>query len=139
MKDHFPEINLIVAFKSPFTIGNFFPFKDKVPSNLLSKVVYCLSCINCDSSYVGKTSRNICVRLSEHQAQVHNNDSSVMKHMRESGHTIDWNWKILDKADTDQKLLLKEMLHINKRNPKLNVQKSSELFTLLIGNNKVKH
>ena len=48
----------------------------------------------------------------------------------------DLDWKLLDKANTNQKLLLKEMLHINRFKPELNVQEQSELFCLLIGKNK---
>ena len=58
IKDNFPEINLIVAFKSPKTIGSFFQFKDKVPSDLVSGVVYCVKCLDCEASYIGKTMRN---------------------------------------------------------------------------------
>jgi hypothetical protein len=45
VKEHFTNINLRVAFKSPATLGSHFPFKDKVidPSKL-SMVVYHLKC-----------------------------------------------------------------------------------------------
>jgi phage pi2 protein 07 len=59
--------------------------------------------------------------------------SSVCKHAR-AGHRIDWdNMEILDKAKDRWRLLLKEMLHINKLKPQLNIQKSSKLFSLIIG------
>ena len=49
-------------------------------------------------------------------------------------HRIDWDEiKIIDSARDDRRLLLKEMLHINKLKPELNIQKSSKLFSLLIG------
>ena len=61
-------------------------------------------------------------------------ESHVYKHMIETKHTIDWDsFKILDTADTNRKLLLKEMLYINKFKPELNIQKSSNLFSLLVG------
>jgi hypothetical protein len=50
--------------------------------------------------------------------------SSLYKHSTSTGHKIDYeNVEILDKASTDNKLLLKEMLHINKLKPTLNKQK----------------
>ena len=56
------------------------------------------------------------------------------KHAR-IGHRIDWdNMEILDTARDQRRLLLKETLHINKLKPELNVQKSSKLFSLIIGN-----
>ncbi len=52
-------------------------------------------------------------------------------------HRIDWDEiKIIDSAKDDRRLLRKEMLHINKLKPELNIQKSSKLFSLLIGERK---
>ena len=54
--------------------------------------------------------------------------------MMDTQNTIYWGQiEILDTAETDKKLLLKEMLYINKRKPELNIQKSSNLFSLLVG------
>ncbi len=62
--------------------------------------------------------------------------SSVYKHARGFGHRIDWdNMEILDTARDQLRLLLKEMLHINKLKLQLNVKKSPKLFSLIIGNN----
>ena len=61
-------------------------------------------------------------------------NSSVHKHMTEENHRIDWDdMQVIDTARDDRRLLLKEMLHINNLKPQLNVQKSSKLFSLLIG------
>ena len=47
---------------------------------------------------------------------------------------IDWDdMKVIDSARDDRRLLLKEMLHINKPKPELNIQRSTKLFSLLIG------
>ncbi len=73
----------------------------------------------------------MCKRKEEHMGD---QDSSVYKHAR-IGHRIDWgSMEILDTARDQRRLLLKEMLHIDKFKPKLNVQKSSKLFSLIIGN-----
>ena len=49
---------------------------------------------------------------------------------------MDWeNIKILDQASDDQKLLLKEMLYINKYKPTINIQKQSYVFSMMIGRN----
>ena len=39
--------------------------------------------------------------------------------------------EILDTARDQRRLLLKEMLHINRLKPQLNVQKSTKLFSLI--------
>ena len=44
------------------------------------------------------------------------------------------NIKILDRANKDIKLFLKEMLYIRKLKPSLNKQLETELFTLIIRN-----
>ena len=55
--------------------------------------------------------------------------SALHKPSIDHGHSIDYdNVEILDKASSDKKLLLKEMLYINK-------QKNSCLFSLIIGKN----
>jgi hypothetical protein len=47
-------------------------------------------------------------------------------------HRIDWDdMHVIDSARDDRGLLLKEMLHINKL--ELNIQRSTQLFSLLIG------
>ena len=46
---------------------------------------------------------------------------------------MDWDeMKILDSARDDYRLRLKEMMYINKLKPQLNVQKSSQMFSLLL-------
>ena len=50
------------------------------------------------------------------------------------GHRIDWDdMQVIDSARDDRRLLLKEMLYINKLKPELNIQRSTKLFSLLIG------
>ena len=57
--------------------------------------------------------------------------------MKSNNHTMKSDWILLDKANNNQKLLLKEMLHINRSKPELNIQEQSELFFLLIGKTKI--
>ena len=59
--------------------------------------------------------------------------SACFKHHQNTGHEIDYDGvEILDAADSDKKLLLKEMLLINKHRPDLNTQVKSELFRLIL-------
>ena len=117
--------------KGATNIGNLFGFKDKPPDSSKSNVVYSIKCETCGKEYIGKTCRQLQVREEEHK---NNPESNVYKHIKETKHVMDWdNINILDTADTNKKLLLKEMLYINKLKPELNVQKSSNLFSLLVG------
>ena len=129
----YPQIEFNLMFKTPKTIGNFFNFKDKTPQHLRSKVVYKVSCSDCDGFYIGKTCRNLITRIEEHKV---GKNSSVSEHVQQNGHTMNWkDIEILDHAKSDMQILWKEMLHIKKQKPMLNKQLNSELFCLLIGQN----
>ena len=60
-----------------------------------------------------------------------------IRNIQENNHEIDWDeMKILDSARDDYRLRLKEMMYINKLKPQLNVQKSSQMFSLLLNGGK---
>ena len=61
-----PFCKIRVVFKSGNRLGNYFSFKDKIPSSLISGVVYHYKCGRCNSAYIGKTKRYWEKRLSEH-------------------------------------------------------------------------
>ena len=52
--------------------------KDKTNKLMKSYVVYQFCCSGCNSKYIGKTERNLCVRLEEHATD---NGSSVFNHI----------------------------------------------------------
>ena len=133
VKDYFPNVKLRVAFKSPATIANHFPYKDIVDDpKKRSGVVYRYKCKHCEASYIGMTTRILDIREQEHK---NNNKSHVYQHNILENHEIDFeNVEILDRASNQLKLSYKEMLYIRKYQPTLNVQKESELFTLIISN-----
>ena len=62
----YPHISLRVVFCPSFRLSNFFPFKDKIPCELRSHVVYLYKCQCCGALYVGQTLRHIHTRISEH-------------------------------------------------------------------------
>ena len=93
-------------------------------------VVYKVKCNNCDDFYIGKTKRCLGVRIEEHQEPKSN--SSILKHANETGHIINWNQvEILDKADNDKLLSMKESFYIKKLNPKLNTHTQTAPLSLL--------
>ena len=61
----------------------FLPKKDKIPNTSRSNLVYKFTCPGCNSSYIGKTERNLATRLSEHS---HPQKSSIAKHLSECEH-----------------------------------------------------
>ena len=64
-------------------ISYFLPKKDKIPNSSRSNIVYEVTCPGCNSSYIGKTERNLATRLSEHSDP---QKSSISKHLSECEH-----------------------------------------------------
>lgn len=112
-----------------------FPFKDNIKKPIdKASVVYQISCTKCSATYIGKTQRRLIRRLEEHTTDT---DSAIYQHKQQTGHEMDYaNPVILDRAENDNKLKIKELLHILKRKPELNKQmnKQSEfnIKTILI-------
>jgi hypothetical protein len=134
--NNYKHVEFTVAYQTPMTIGNMFPFKDKVKhKEERSLVVYNLKCSVCGDEYIGKTERILWHRMKEHRSS---KDSACQKHLiTNPSHHIDVDQiEILDSADTDKKLKIKELLHILRRKPELNKQLNSqssyEIKTIII-------
>ena len=123
-------------FETASDIGKCFPFNESLPKHKKSHVVYHLKCLDCDADYIGKTSRQLERGFEEHKSGNKNEDiydSSCFEYEKKYNHKIDYdNFKILDRATTDQMVLIKEMLHINKLKPSLNKQKQSQYTCLIL-------
>ena len=136
VNSNFRTTRLRIAYSAPSTIGRSFKFKDKI--NELEKqslIVYHIRCKECPENYIGKTERKFAYRLKEHSTSTHVNsksgvkpeDSAIHAHHLKTSHEIDFEGaKILDRADSDRKLQVKELLHIDKRKPSLNKQLNSQ-------------
>ena len=132
VETNYKSVSLKVAFTAPSDLGKHFSFKDKITEvEKQSLVVYHIKCKECSDDYIGKTERILAYRIKEHQSSKKdkkgNYESSVYAHHAESKHVIDWDGiKIVDRADSDAKLKVKEILHIDKKKPSLNVQVNSQ-------------
>lgn len=85
---------------------------------------------------MGRTHRNFDTRVNEH---LRLESSSIFKHINDPKNGIcktvcsrDSSFKILDSANNDYELALKEGIFIKWLRPALNKQKSHEVITLLI-------
>lgn len=122
----YSKVDFNVAFKTPNEIGKLFPFKDRtLKREDQTLVVYKITCKECKQSYIGKTKRSLSTRIKEHQ---NTTSSACFRHAQDNpGHHMDYdNVEILDSADSDFKLQIKELLHILKRKPALNKQLNSQ-------------
>jgi hypothetical protein len=136
VSDNFQQVDFNVAFKSPRTIGDLFPYKDQTKNKTdQSLVVYKINCITCGAEYIGKTERILKYRLKEHQ---NDKKSACHDHITKNPtHQMDYvNVEIIDRASSDFKLRMKELLCILARKPELNKQLNSqskfEVNTILI-------
>ena len=123
---YYDDIDLNVAFKAPKTIRDYFPYKDKV-TDILEKslVVYHIKCKDCANDYIGETKRTFKKRLAEHRNP--KSESALSKHHQATNHTIDFeNAQIIDSAENNKMLKIKELLHILKKQPTLNKQLNSQ-------------
>lgn len=136
VEENYTQVDFNVAFKAPNTISNLFPFKDRIrDTDLQSLVVYKINCKQCNTEYIGKTERILIHRLNEHAKS---SKSACYQHTVDNhGHVMDYeNVKVIDRASSDFKLRMKELLHILKEKPELNKQMNSqskyEIKTLII-------
>ena len=130
-----------MVFSSKYKLGSFFNFKDKVPKNLKSLVLYKYTCSNCNITYIGKSTRHYQVRFSEHLgiSKLTNKPftfnsktaTTVGEHINSHGHPADSDsFRIIGQAKNDFHLKIKESLNIMKENPRLN--KTVQSFPLYL-------
>ena len=124
-KTYFPCCKIQVVFSSGRRLGSFFNFKDKVPLNARSLVLYKFMCSSCNSAYVGKTKRHFLVRMFEHLGNSlatgkrytfnpdNINNTAVLNHINcNNCHATLDNFRVIGSAKNDYTLCLKESLVI---------------------------
>ena len=115
-------------------VGSFLSSKSKSPANLQSFVVYHYNCSSCAASYVGQTTRHCSERIKEHLTS--DKQSHIFKHLQSNDNckqaSNESSFQIIDKANTEFTLKIKEAIHIQWIKPTLNTQKYHVKLTLNI-------
>ena len=123
------KINLV--FNS-FKIENYFSYKDPIPDDLKSFLVYKFTCASCSSSYISETCRHFKTRIEKQIKK--DNKSHIFKYLRSNITCFDsynsLSFKIIDKANSKFDLKIEEALHIDWRKPNLNAQQNHLALTL---------
>ena len=130
-KSCMPTVNLRVVFSSKNRIGNFCSFKDVIPLNIQSLIVYNFTFSTCFSTYIGKTKRHFLMRVYEHLGisyrtnknlkYAENAATSVRKHVHSCNHSASMDdFTIISKAKTDFHTKIKESILIKYRQTDLN-------------------
>ena len=132
-----PECKLRVVFKIQNRLRNKFQFKDYIPNELKSNILYKYTCSRCNARYEGETVRHSHVRFCEHlgitpyfgkpcKRKVIN--SPIHDHITNTGHngTLE-NFEITGGGShyTKFQLQVMESLLINKNTPILNANQTS--------------
>ena len=127
------EFNMKIVFNS-FKIKNFFSYKDAIPDDMKSFLVYRFTCARCNASYIGETTRHFKTRIDEHVKT--DKQSHIFKHLSSDPACFDSFkpscFKIIDKANFKFELKIKEALHIKWSKTKLNAQVKHLAITLSI-------
>ena len=135
---YFSDCRIKVIFKCNNRLKNFLMFKDRIPLNVRSHLLYRYTCDGCNAIYIGKTRRHYLVRVFEHlgiSMRTHkkftynpnnNNNSAILNHVH--GQTCvgkEESFKIIGSAANDYHLCIKESLLIQKNKPGLNTSDNS--------------
>ena len=120
---HFPLVDFNVVYQTPRTLGDLFPFKDRIGNKMdMSGVVYSMKCKTCEAEYIGETTIILRVRIDEHRSSKKDNTSACKQHVVDNpGHIWDYDGvTVLGRANTEKRLEIKELLRILQRQPAVN-------------------
>ena len=132
-KNLLPKCNIKIILKSTNRLSSLFRFKDVIPKELQSHLVYKFSCGNCNVTYYGKTEHHLNVRSSEHICishltgkRVECKPSAVLDHLLLHNHDSDFNDStILYRDNNGFRLSLKESILISRDSPVLDKNTAS--------------
>ena len=131
----YPQLDLQFIFTNKTTIATLFPYKDRIPAQLQSLVVYEYRCHCSVATYVGQTTCNLASRIAGHQGISDRTGvplaspsfSAIREHSRKRHHAINPDsFKIIDTAKNPLHLDILEALHIKFKRPTLNIQTDTE-------------
>ena len=116
------------SLKIAETIKNYFSYKDPVPDDLKSFLVYTFICGSSSSS----TCCHFTTKIEEHIKK--DNKSRIFKHLHSTATCLDsynsLSFKIIYKANSKLDLKIEEASHINWRKPDLSAQQNHLSLTL---------
>ena len=134
---HVSNVKLLVIFRSQRRLKTLFRYKDSLPQQLQSYIVYRFTCGACKGSYVGKTDRHCHIRWCEHlkiqpfrggPSKSKQKPTAVEIHKSETQHEATYdNFEVIgrDRSRNNFHLKIRESLLIKKFAPSLNEQGSS--------------
>ena len=137
-----PFSKLKIVFKTSSRLSSWFSFKDKIPSSLMSGVIYRYTCAECNLCYIGSTKRYWEKRLEEHTHRSALTGGKLkgvqvfapMQHMRSdtcpSSSMSREEFSIIGREKDPYLLRVKESIFISTEKPTLNGTTTSVPLTL---------
>ena len=135
VKKYFPQFDMHIILVNKFNIASLFKFKERLPTQLLSSVVYKFSCAHCASgTYVGSTIRATHMRVAEHRGRSYRTGeqlenppkSAIRDHALKCGKTVSiGEFSILAQEKNELHLRILESLYIRHQKANLNEVKSA--------------
>ena len=102
--------------------------KDAIKKEDTQNVVYEISCLDCNSKYIGQTKRKLKIRVNEHKRDIKSDDpkSEIARHAK-TGHKVNWKKpKIVDIESNYRSRLFSEMSYIHLNKDTINNMKDTE-------------
>ena len=130
----YPQVDFRLCLVNGFTINSMFSFKDSLPLELRSSIVYKYSCARCASgTYVGSTMRAAYMRFAEHEGisfctgkrSNQPKQSAIREHATRCGTFDRKNFSIIGQEKSDVHLRIPEPLYIQREKPDLNDTQSA--------------
>jgi len=100
----------------------------------MGNIVYEASCRMCDSRYIGKTSRNLYGRLSQHKSELQRMDprgplpAHLAEHGKAEGKLRDFQFEVLARARGGVETAIKEAICIDIHRPRINRKEEKQFF-----------
>ena len=128
IKNNIPNCHLRVIFSAKRRLRNYFRFKDVIPKDVQSHLVYKIKCAKCNLCYYGLTERHFKVRAYDHLGisiftgkPIKGVDTAMKTHCRDENHHISTDsLSILAREENSFHLRIKESLLIKRDRPVLN-------------------
>ena len=135
IQQHLPNIRINFIYRASTRLRTLFTFKDKIPSNLISGIIYKFKCSRCNSTYIGESIRHTKRRFCEHLGVSALSGKTMLNPppSRIRDHKLECNcnpalkdFKIIGRDSiSEHRLLIKESLFIHRDKPSLNIHGAS--------------
>ena len=133
------QIEFNFCFKNKFSIKSLFNYKDSLPDELCSNIIYKFSCGTCQGSYIGSTTKQSRIRFYQHLGMSPRTNrpvscpthSSPRNPCHNNNHPFSINqFQIIDTINNELDLRILESLYINQEKPNLNIDQSAYTLNL---------